>query len=188
MKDSFDRTSDGLSETALSSKEIFNGRILHIYDDTVRLPNGETAGREVIRHVGAVCVSPVTDDGNVIVEKQFRYPIDEVICEIPAGKLESKNEDRLEAAKRELLEETGISADNWRELGVFYPAPAYSDEKITMYVATSLHYGERSLDDDEFLDVESRPLSELVDEVMSGKITDAKTQIAVLKAAKILGI
>lgn len=178
--------SEHLREIREASQEIFDGKILHLFDDTVRLPNGHTASREVIRHIGAVCVIPVTDDGKVVMERQFRYPIDMVIREIPAGKLDSKDEDPLAAAKRELREETGYLAENWQPLGVFYPAAAYCDEKIHMYLATGLHKGDRELDDDEFLDVELVPLTELVEAVMAGNIPDAKTQIAVLKAAKIL--
>lgn len=179
---------ESLREVGVSSEEIFDGCVLHVFVDGIKLPNGESGIREVIRHVGAVCVIPVTDNGDVIVERQFRYAIDSVITEIPAGKLEGKGEDRLEAAKRELREETGIIADEWTDLGVFYPAPAYSDEAITMYLARSLHYGERRLDDDEFLNVEKVPLTRLVDDVMNGRISDAKTQMAVLKAARILGL
>ena len=111
-----------------------------------------------------------------------------MLTEIPAGKLDFKDEDRLEAAKRELREETGYTADEWTDLGFFYPAAAYSDEKITLYMARGLHLGERELDEDEFLNVIKVPLKDLVEEVMSGKIPDNKTQMAVLKAAAILGI
>lgn len=182
------KATDGLSEIGVSSKEIFDGKILHVLVDTVVLPDGSEAAREIIRHVGAVCIIPVTDENEVIVERQFRYPVGKVICEIPAGKLDGKNEDRLSAAKRELLEETGITADSWTDMGIFYPAAAYSDEKITMYLARGLHFGKQRLDEDEFLSVEKKPLSELVEEVMNGEITDAKTQTAVLKAARILGV
>ena len=175
-----------LIERQLDSKLIFDGRILHVYDDTVSLPNGHTASRELIRHVGAVCVLPLTDDGNVIVERQYRYPIDQVITEIPAGKLDSKEEDRLDAAKRELWEETGIRADSWTDMGLYYPAAAYSDEKITMYLAQGLHMGEQHLDDDEFLNVELVPIEDVVEEIVSGRITDGKTQAAVLKASALL--
>ena len=113
---------DNLREVQTGTQEIFNGKILHVFRDTVTLPNGHTSVREVVRHVGAVCVIPVTEEGNVVVERQFRYPIDSVITEIPAGKLDSKAEDRLDAAKRELWEETGITADEWVNLGDFYPA------------------------------------------------------------------
>ena len=175
-----------LVETFVSSKEIFDGRILHLFDDSVQLPNGQSASREVIRHVGAVCVIPLLSDGRVIVERQFRYPIDQVMTEIPAGKLDSPDEDPLEAAKRELREETGYVADRFIHLGVFYPAAAYCDEKINMYLALDLHEGDQDLDPDEFLTVLTVPLQELVDDVMSGKITDAKTQTAVLKVNYLL--
>ena len=121
-------------------------------------------------------------------ERQYRYPIGRVTTEIPAGKLDSREEDRLSAIQRELREETGFSAEEWTFLGDFYGAPAYSDERISMYMARKLHRGERELDDDEFLDVFTIPLQELVEDVMSGKIEDAKTQTAILKAARILGI
>ena len=177
-----------LREKQISSEEIFDGVILHVVRDKVELSNGNTTGREVIRHIGAVCVIPVTDNNEVYVERQYRYPFDEVITEIPAGKLDSKAEDRLSAAKRELKEETGITADKWTEIGDFYPAAAYSDERITMYLAQGLHEGEQNLDDDEFLNIIKVPLSSLVEDVMAGKIPDSKTQVAILKAAKILGI
>lgn len=177
-----------LVERTQSQEEIFDGKILHVFKDAVTLPNGNTATREIIRHIGAVCVIPVTDDGKVVVERQFRYPINNVITEIPAGKLDSPTEDRLEAAKRELVEETGYTADEWIDMGIYYPAAAYSDEKITMYLAKGLHKGEQRLDADEFLNVELVPLKDLVEQVMSGEITDGKTQVTVLKAAKMLNI
>lgn len=177
-----------LREIQVASEDIFDGVILHVKKDTVRLPNGNLTGREIIRHVGAVCVIPVTDDNCVFVERQYRYPYDTVITEIPAGKLDSKAEDRLSAAKRELREETGITADEWTDLGGFFPSAAYSDEYITMFLARGLHYGERALDEDEFLNVVKVPLSELVEDVMQGLIPDSKTQTAILKAARLLGI
>ena len=130
---------------------------------------------------------PITDDGRVIIEHQFRYPVNEVLLEIPAGKLDSKDEDRLEAVKRELREETGYTASEWIELGDLYPTPAYSDEVIRLYIAKGLSMGDRELDEDEFIDVELIPLSELVEAVMNGTIKDAKTQLAILKAARALG-
>ena len=173
---------DKLTEVQTGSEEIYDGVILHVYKDTVTLPNGKPAGRELIRHVGAVGIVPVTDDGRVIVERQYRYPLDSVITEIPAGKLDSKSEDRLSAAKRELREETGITADEWTDMGVYYPAAAYTDEKITLYLARGLHFGQQDLDDDEFINIEAVPLDELVNDVMSGEITDGKTQVGILKA------
>ena len=175
-----------LRELQVESEEIFRGVILNVKRDRVELPNGHRTIRELIRHVGAVCVVPVTEDGRVVVERQYRYPIDQVITEIPAGKLDSKAEDRLSAAKRELWEETGITADRWTDMGLYYGAPAYTDEKITMYLAQGLHRGQQHLDEDEFLNVETIPLGELVEEILSGAITDGKTQAAVLKAALLL--
>lgn len=176
-----------LIEKKIDSKAVYRGRLLHVFCDSVILPNGNEATRDLIRHIGAVAVLPITDDGNVIIEHQFRYPVNEVLLEIPAGKLDSKDEDRLEAVKRELREETGYSAREWIELGDLYPTPAYSDEVIRTYIAKGLMKGDRKLDDDEFIEVERIPLSTLVEDVMSGKIKDAKTQIAILKAARLLG-
>ncbi len=176
-----------LIEKKLSSEAVYTGRLLHVYCDNVRLPNGNEATRDLIRHIGAVAVLPITEDGRVIIEHQFRYPVNEVLLEIPAGKLDSKDEDRLEAVKRELREETGYTASEWIELGDLYPTPAYSDEVIRLYIAKGLSKGDRELDEDEFIDVELIPLSELVEAVMKGNIKDAKTQIAILKAARALG-
>ena len=178
---------ESLGEKKKTSECVFDGVILHVERDRVELPNGNEAVREVIRHIGAVCIVPVTEDGLVVMERQFRYPLNEVITEIPAGKLDYKDEDRLAAAKRELREETGYTAEEWTDMGIYYPAAAYSDERITMYLATKLRKGKRNLDEDEFLDVDLVPIEKLVDLIMSGKITDGKTQVAILKAAKILG-
>ena len=183
-----EKESRTLREVKTGSKAVFDGIILHVNRDTVTLPNGDPAVREVIRHIGAVCMIPVTKNNEVIVERQYRYPLDRVITEIPAGKLDSAGEDRLSAAKRELLEETGYTADEWIDLGNFHAAPAYSDEYITMYMARGLHEGQRRPDEDEFLDVYRVPLADLVEEVMNGTISDAKTQVAVLKAARLLGL
>lgn len=177
-----------LREKTLSSEDIFEGVILHVKKDRVELPNGDKSGRELIRHVGAVCVVPVTERGTVYVERQYRYPIDSVITEIPAGKLDSKQEDRLAAAQRELREETGLTADEWIDMGIYYPAAAYSDEKITMYLARGLHQGAQELDKDEFLHVVEVPLAELVEDVMAGRIPDGKSQVALLKAVRLLGM
>ena len=170
---------ENLAEVRIGSQEIFDGVILHVYQDTVQLP---------IRHVGAVGVIPVTEDGKVIIERQFRYPLDRVITEIPAGKLDGFGEDRLSAAKRELEEETGYTAKEWTCIGDYYPTPAYCDERITLYLARGLELGQRHLDEDEFLNFEAVPLAALVADVMEGRITDGKTQVALLKAARILGL
>lgn len=170
-----------LSEKMVSSKEVFHGVLLHVFQDVVELPDGEHTIREYIRHDGAVCIIPLTDDGRVIMEGQYRYANHRAFIEIPAGKLDGPDEDRLEAAKRELKEETGITADNWQDLGGLICAPAYAGEYITMYLATGLHKGEQHLDEEEFLDVFTVPLEELVDEIMAGTIEDAKTISAILK-------
>ena len=177
---------ENLTEVKTGSQEIFDGVILHVFKDSVELPNGKPATREVIRHVGAVGVIPITEDGKVLIERQFRYPLDRVVVEIPAGKLDSFTEDRLSAAKRELEEETGYTAQEWISMGDYYPAAAYCDERITLYLARGLSMGQRHLDEDEFLNFEFLPLTQLVEAVMDGRITDGKTQVAILKAARIL--
>ena len=171
-----------LIEKKLNSVKVFSGRLLNVYSDEIELPNGNKSSREYIMHVGAVCVVALTDDNKVIVERQYRYPMHEVTLEIPAGKLDSKEEDPLDAAKRELKEETGAVADKMTYLGKFYPTPAYSDEVIHMYLATGLTFGETHPDEDEFLETERIPLETLKDMVMRGEIPDSKTQVCVLRA------
>ncbi len=177
-----------LTEKKINSTNVFSGRLLNVYSDEIELPDGNKAGREYIMHVGAVCVVALTDDNKVIVERQYRYPMHEVTLEIPAGKLDTKNEDPLEAAKRELKEETGAVADRITYLGKFYPTPAYSDEVIHMYLAEGLHFESQALDDDEFLTVDLIPINELADSIMSGNVPDGKTQAAVLAVCRKLGL
>ena len=169
-----------LEETKLSSTEIFDGVAIHLFRDEILLPNGNKGVREVVRHPGAVCVIPITDDGDIIFVNQFRYAFNKVTLEIPAGKLE-KGEDHLEAALRELSEETGLSAKNVVPMGELYTTPALIDEVIYMYAATGLSFGEQKLDEDEFLSVYKIPLDKFVDMVLSGEVKDAKTQVALLK-------
>ena len=175
-----------LVETTVRETKIFDGHILHVQVDDILLPDGGPATREVIRHIGAVCVVPLMDDGQVIMERQYRYPVAKVLLEIPAGKLDSPDEAPLEAAKRELREETGYYADEWIPLGTMIPAAAYCDEQLHLYLARGLHAGTQELDQDEFLDVLTIPLETLLRDVLAGKITDAKTQIALLKTWLIL--
>ncbi|MBQ2718795.1 MAG: NUDIX hydrolase [Clostridia bacterium] len=170
-----------LREEPLRSELIYDGKIVHLYRDDVRLPNGEEALREVIRHVGAVCVVPLTDAGEVVCVCQYRYPHAKVLLEIPAGKLDFKEEDRPSAALRELREETGAVAGKLTPLGHLYTTPAFVQEVIDMYLAEELTFGERDLDEDEFLDVVRIPLDQLVDDILAGLVPDAKTQAAVLK-------
>ena len=175
-----------LEETELSSEVKYDGALLHNRRDTVRLPNGKTATREYNIHYGAVCIIPLLENGDVLLERQYRYPLREVITEIPAGKLDAPDEDPLEAAKRELREETGATAAEWHALGLFCPTGAYSTERIYMYLARGLTFGARELDEDEFLNVFRMTLDELVDKVLAGEIPDAKTQAAALRAKLML--
>lgn len=175
-----------LCEKFLKREEIYDGAVLHVVKDTVELPNGKCAIREMCLHVGAVCVIPLLSDGRVIMERQYRYPHGRVFFEIPAGKLNFKEENPLEAAKRELREETGALAKSYTPLGMLVPSPALISERIHMYLAEDISFGERELDDDEFLDVELIPIDELYKMVISGEIEDSKTQIAVLKVKALL--
>lgn len=174
-----------LIEETISSEEIYSGKIVHLYRDTVRLPNGRQAIREVMRHAGAAAVVPLTEDGNVILVRQYRYPFAQVMLEIPAGKLDA-GEDPLECARRELMEETGLDAREFVSLGVYYPSVAVMDEVIHLYLARNFIKGETNLDADEFLHVEQRPLKDVVEQVMRGEIPDGKTQTAILKVWNLL--
>ncbi|MBR4880962.1 MAG: NUDIX hydrolase, partial [Clostridia bacterium] len=160
-----------LIEKKISGENIFDGVVLHVRKDTVELPNGNTSTREYIKHNGAVCVIPITDDGDVVLERQYRYAIGKVLTEIPAGKLEP-GEDRLEAAKRELKEETGYVAGKMTCIGEFYGSPALLEERVTMYLATELTKSEMNLDDDEFLEVFTMPLDEAYERAMANEFDD----------------
>lgn len=175
-----------LTERQVSSELIYDGRVVHLYVDQVALPNGETATREYCRHIGAVAVLPLTDAGEVICVRQFRYAHGCILTEIPAGKLDNREEDHVQAALRELREETGARPARLTYLGLYRSTPAILDEKIDLYLAEGLTFGECDLDDDEFLETVRIPLSTLVDQVLSGEITDGKTQVAILQANEIL--
>lgn len=172
-----------LEETRLTSEEIFDGVAIHLFRDEILLPNGNKGVREVVRHPGAVCVLPLTDEGEVIFVNQFRYALNKVTLEVPAGKLE-KGEDPQEAALRELSEETGIEAKKIVPMGALYTTPALMDEIIYMYIATDLVQGEQHLDEDEFVNAVKIPLNKAVEMVMNGEIRDSKTQTMILKADK----
>ncbi|WP_297571767.1 NUDIX domain-containing protein [uncultured Deefgea sp.] len=163
-----------LIEETLSSQPLFKGKLLNAFCDTVRLPDGSTATREYIKHPGAVMVIPQLADGRLLLERQFRYPLDRVFIEFPAGKLDA-GEDPLACAQRELLEETGYSAASWEYLGVIHPIISYTDEEIKLYLARDLTAGERQLDDGEFLESITMSMPELIAGVLDGRITDAKT-------------
>ena len=171
-----------LYEKPLRREEIFSGRVLHVHRDQVELPNGRTSDREIVDHPGGVGVLALDGEGNVLVVSQYRYAYGKVLREIPAGKLE-RGEDPYAAAMRELREETGAAADKLIPLGELYPSPGYCNEIIRIYLARNLSWGETDLDDDEFLNLERVPFRILLEEVLSGEITDAKTCVAVMKAA-----
>ena len=175
-----------LIETCAASKSVFDGKILHVFVDDINLQNGERGFREYIKHIGAVAVLPLTDDGKVICVRQYRYAVEQVTTEIPAGKLDSPDEDPIEAALRELREETGARCKRLTYLGTYLASPAILDEKINLYLARDLDFGETDPDDDEFIDVVQIPLAEMVDRVMAGEILDGKTQLAVLKVNELL--
>ena len=173
---------EALEEKQLSSTPIFDGKVLHVRLDEVTLPNGVLSTREYCHHNGAVCVIPLTDEGEVICVRQYRYPFHEDLLEIPAGKLDSPEEDPNDAVRRELREETGAVAKKIIYLGKYYPSPAILDECIYMYLATGLDFGDTEFDDDEFIESVRVPLSKLVELTLDGKIRDGKTQIAALRA------
>lgn len=175
-----------LFEKTVTSDLIFDGKIITVKKDTAELENGEIVNRELVVHPGGVCVVPINENGEVLMVKQFRYPFKEALTEIPAGKLEI-GEDHREAGLRELREETGAVCENFEYLGVCYPSVAYLTEKIHMYLATGLTFENQDLDDDEFLDVIKIKLEDAVEMVMNNELPDAKTQCAILKAARILG-
>lgn len=168
-----------LLETQQDSTMIYEGKILNLRVDTVQLPNGRQATRELVEHGGAVCVVPVTEDGKVYMVRQFRYPFGEAMLEIPAGKLDG-DEPHCSAANRELEEEVGVRAAELIYLGELRPTVAYSTERIHMYLARGLTPTHQHLDEDEFLNLESYPLDTLVDMALNGRIPDAKTIAALL--------
>ena len=160
---------------------IFDGKVLHVYCDDIIRPDGEEATREYAKHLGAVCVVPLTDKNEVICVKQFRYAHHRMFLEIPAGKLDYAGEDRKEAALRELREETGAICEKLTHLGDLVPSPAILTEVISMYLAEGLTFTETEFDDGEFIEIVKIPLSELVEMIMRGEIADSKTQTAILK-------
>lgn len=168
-----------LREDCVDSTQVYRGHFLDVRRDTVRLPDGSEAAREYIVHPGAVMIVPLLDDGRLVVERQFRYPLHRAFIEFPAGKLDA-GEPVLHCAVRELAEETGYRAREWARAGVLHNAIAYSDEGIEIWFARGLVAGERHLDAGEFLDVSTITLEELEAMAASGELTDAKTLIGML--------
>lgn len=182
--DDRDRGDDAhLIETRVSSQPVYQGKLLHVRCDSVRLPDGSLATREYIVHPGAVLVVPVLPDGRLVIERQYRYPLQQVFVEFPAGKLDP-GETALATGQRELKEEAGYTARNWTRLGVIHPLLSYSTEAIELYLAEGLEQVGATLDDGEFLDVGIMSVGEMLAAVERGEITDAKTVTALLLYAR----
>ncbi len=173
-----------LVETLVSSEEVFNGRLLRVKRDRVRLPDGLEAVREHIDHPGAVVMIAVLDNGKMLFERQFRYPLARVFLELPAGKID-RGEPILDTARRELREETGYKARSWRHLGVMHPCIGYSNEKIELFLAHGLTYVGHERDQEEFLEVLELSLGDALLAVRDGEITDSKTITGLFWAEKI---
>jgi ADP-ribose pyrophosphatase len=168
---------DHLREDRISGEDIYGGIFLHMKRDQVRLPDGQQAAREYLTHPGAVAIVAILDDGRVLLERQYRYPIAKACIEIPAGKLDI-GEDHLLCAQRELEEETGYTAKRWSYIRRIHPVISYSTEFIDIYLAEDLIPGPSKLDDEEFLDVFAAPLEHLIAWVEEGEISDVKTTIS----------
>jgi ADP-ribose pyrophosphatase len=169
-----------LTEHFVSGERVYDGGLLKVHRDVVRLPDGSQSAREYIRHPGAVAVVPLFDDGTVLLERQFRYPHRRAFIEVPAGKLDP-GEPPLETAKRELLEETGYEAAEWTRLGLMHTAIAYTDEAISLFLARKLsRRGAVKLDPGEFLETMVVPFDEAIAMVRDGRITDSKSVCSLL--------
>jgi ADP-ribose pyrophosphatase len=170
---------EDLTEHRVSGELVYDGTLLKVHRDVVKLPDGSEGTREFIRHPGAVAILPLFDDGRILLERQFRYPHGREFIELPAGKLEP-GEPHLETAKRELLEETGYAAERWKRLGVIHTAIAYTDEAIELFLAEKLSLTARKLDAGEFLETLIVPFAEAMTMIRDGRITDAKTVTGLL--------
>jgi len=185
-KDCTSEADQHLRETPVSRTEVLRGHFLNVVRDVVRLPSGQEALREFVVHPGAVMVIALMDDGRVVLERQFRHPMQRVMIEFPAGKLDA-GEASLQCAQRELAEETGYSAREWAFAGRLAPTIAYSDEIIDIWFARGLSLGERQLDDGEFLDVFAASPDELQTWCHSGAVIDCKTLVGALWLQNVLG-
>lgn len=170
-----------LTEKKMSSKHVFDGKLLQVYVDDVQLPDGTTSTRDWIKHPGASSVVPVFEDGTIMLLKQFRYPPRKIFIEVPAGKLD-EGEAPVKTAERELLEETGISCASISEAGSFFPAIGYADEEIFVFVAWGLNEQAKNVDDDEFLLNHRVSFADALEMIATGEISDAKTICSIIKA------
>lgn len=173
-----------IEEKIISEDRVFTGNLVKVNRLEVILPDGKKAVREAVRHPGAAAIVPVDEDGNVTLVRQYRAALGSALTEIPAGKLDHKGEDRLEAAKRELREETGLTAQNWEHLTDMVSAAGFCDEVISIYLATGLTAGEDEPDEDEFLNTVKIPLKQLTDMAERGELTDSKTLIGLMLAGR----
>ncbi len=174
-----------LTETLLGSETVFDGRLLHVRRDRVRLPDGAESTREYIVHTGAVVVIPVFDNGDLLLERQHRYPLRRDFIELPAGKIDP-GEDDLTCARRELEEETGYTASEWREVTTIYPCIGYSNERLAFYLARGLQNGSHGRDHDEFLEILRVPFGEAMQWVRDGRICETKTVVGLFWLEKLL--
>ncbi|MCL2810720.1 MAG: NUDIX hydrolase [Clostridia bacterium] len=176
-----------LREEIIGREPRFQGALIRVEQWRVRLPDGSPAQREVVKHPGAAAVVAVDAGGFVALVRQHRPAVDELMLELPAGKLDHPGEDPLACAQRELREETGLAAGHWRLLTTMFTTPGFCDERISLYLATGLSEGEARPDTGEFLHVERLPLEEAVSRVLNGEIHDGKTALGLLMAHRVLG-
>lgn len=176
---------DPLSEHTLSSELVFDGALLHVRRDRVRLPDGGESVREYVRHPGAVVIAALLANGQLVFERQFRYPLRRPFLELPAGKIDA-GEDILACAMRELREETGYEASEWRHVGVMHPCIGYSDERIEIFFANGLRHVGHAWDEGEFLELLSLPVAAVEEAIHAGRITDAKSVTAFYRALPLI--
>ncbi len=170
-----------LFEEKIDSKQVFSGQIVGLYYDTVKLPNGKTATREKVTHPGAVGIVPVTDDNKIILVRQYRYPVEDITIEIPAGKLD-KDESPSRCAQRELEEEVGAVDGELIHLSTFYTTPGFCNEVLHLYLAVGFKRTNNNLDEDEFLEIVEPEVELALNWIKDGKIKDSKTIIGILMA------